>query len=81
MPYVTVATHLRVGETLRSPVLITLDALARSQLDPDDPLTRRLSSFLLPQSKYDLPKCRPGTLTRRVTSESPTDQPLRSSLK
>ncbi|KAN0136128.1 putative phosphatase regulatory subunit domain containing protein [Lactarius tabidus] len=79
MPYVSVATHLRVGETLRSPVLITLDALARSQLDRDDPLTRRLSAFLHPQSKYDLQKRRPCTPTRRVSS--PTAKPLKSSLK
>ena len=56
MPYVSVATHLRVGDTLRSPILIPFDALARSQLNPDDPLAKRLSTFLLPQSKRDLQK-------------------------
>ena len=59
MPYVSVATPLKVGDPLRvrSPVLIPLEALARhSQLNPDDPLARRLSSFLPPQSKYDIQK-------------------------
>jgi hypothetical protein len=79
MPYVSVATQLRVGESLKSPALIPFDALARSQLDPDDPLTRRLSSFLHPQSKYDLQKRRPCTPTRRVSF--PTAKPLKSSLK
>jgi hypothetical protein len=80
MPYVSVATQLRVGDSLRSPVIIPLDALARSQLNPDAPLARRLSSFLLPQSKYDLQK-----FQRRLHSpprrSSPTRPPLKSSLK
>lgn len=80
MPYVTVATHLRVGDSLRSPVLIPLDALARSQINPDASLTRRLSSILMPQSKYDLQK-----FQRRLHSpprrSSPTRPPLKSSLK
>ena len=94
MPYVSVATQLRVGDPLkvRSPVLIPLDALARhSRLNPDDPLARRLSSFLRPQSKYDIQKfqCRVvaprNTLksslkcsrTRRVISE-PSTPPIHS---
>lgn len=80
MPYVTVATHLRVGDSLRSPVLIPLDALARSQFNPEASLTRRLSSILMPQSKYDLQK-----FQRRLHSpprrSSPTRPPLKSSLK
>jgi hypothetical protein len=80
MPYVSVATQFRVGDSLRSPIIIPLDALARSQLNPDAPLTRRLSSFLLPQSKYDLQKFqrRLHTSPRR---SSPTRPPLKSSLK
>ena len=74
MPYVSVATQLSVGDSLRSPILIPFDALARSQLNPDDPLTRRLSSFLLPQPKRDL-QC------RRTMSYSPPCASLKPSLK
>src|SRR6266702_3329236 len=82
MPYVSVATHVQVGDPqgLRSPVLIPLDALARSQSHPDDPLTKRLSCFLLPQSKYDLQKF-PRRLHTPARAPSPTHRPLRSSLK
>lgn len=79
MPYVSNATHLQVGD-LRSPVLIPLAALARSQLNPDDPLTRRLSSFLLPQSRYELQRLQ----CRLVTHTPPrhaSHKPLKSSLK
>ena len=76
MPYISVATHLRVGDTLRSPVLIPFDALARSQLNPDDPLSRRLSSFLLPQSKRDLQK-----FQCRLITHSPPCVNLKPSLK
>ena len=77
MPYVSVATHLRVGDSLRAPVLIPLDALARrSQLNPDDPLTRKLSSFLRPQSKHDIQK-----FQCRLIAHTPPRKPLKSSLK
>ncbi|KAH9014367.1 hypothetical protein EDB83DRAFT_2680169 [Lactarius deliciosus] len=75
MPYVSVTT-----QGLRSPVLIPFDALARSQLHPDDPLTRRLSCFLLPQSKYDLQKFQRRHHTPPRTP-SPNHRPLKSSLK
>ncbi|KAF8267038.1 putative phosphatase regulatory subunit-domain-containing protein [Lactarius quietus] len=85
MPYVSVATHLRGGDPLRSPVLVQvpLDALARSQLNPDDPLARRLSSFIRPQSKYDIQKFqrrlhtppRPTPPTRSPASGSPPPSP------
>ena len=82
MPYVSVATRFQVGDpqslTRRSPVLISLDAL--SQLNSDGPLTRRLSSFRLPQpTKYDLQKyqCRRAA----HTPPRPTQKPLKSSLK
>ena len=73
MPYVSVATQLRVGDPLRvrSPVLIPLDALARhSQLNPDDPLARRLSSFLPPHSKYDIQKFQCRVVAPRNTLKS-----------
>ncbi|KAH9054535.1 hypothetical protein EDB87DRAFT_1646648 [Lactarius vividus] len=75
MPYVSVTT-----QGLGSPVLIPFDSLARSQLHPNDPLTRRLSCFLLPQSKYDLQKrqLRHHTPPR---APSPNHRPLKPSLK
>jgi hypothetical protein len=73
MPYVSVTTHLRVGDSLRvrSPVLIPLDALARhSHLNPDDPLARRLSSFLRPQSNCDIQKFQCRVVAPRNTLKS-----------